>query len=92
MALGFHVCSGSGQREGRENAGARLGWHTSGVMKLEKTVLLMALVIGRTKKGESVLILVNSSASSTGVMAEPVYRRACTVSDWGCSPDGHGKS
>ena len=41
-------------------------------MKLEKTVLLMALVIGRTKKGESVLILVKSKASSTGVMAVPV--------------------
>ena len=40
-------------------------------MKPEKTALLMALVIGRTRKGESVLILVKSSASSTGVIAEP---------------------
>lgn len=58
-------------------------------MKLEKTVLLMALVIGRTKKGESVLILVNRSARSTGVMAEPACSRTNAVSGWG---DSHSKS
>ena len=41
-------------------------------MKLEKTCLLTAPVMGLTNQGESVLILVKRSASRMGVMADPV--------------------